>query len=70
MNELVECHSGYAYPERPIALYWEGQRLEIAVVEAQWHIPEGNRFRVRTKDNRVFELIYEELNNNWKINPQ
>ena len=29
MTELVECHSGFSYAEKPVALTWEGQRLEV-----------------------------------------
>lgn len=68
-DELVECHSGYTYAERPIALWWEGQRLVIEQVEAEWHIPGGRRFRVRTEDDRIFELFYGELYDEWRVNP-
>lgn len=68
LKDLVECHSGYEYAERPIALHWQGQRLEIAAVEAEWRIPGGRRFRVRTADKRVFELFYGELYDEWRIN--
>ena len=40
MGELVECHSGFTYAERPVALTWEGQRLEITRILAEWHSPE------------------------------
>ena len=66
---LVECHSGYTYAERPVALRWEGQRLEIERVEAEWRIPGGKRFRVRTQDGRSFELFYGELYDEWRVNP-
>lgn len=65
----VECHSGYAYAERPVALRWEGQRLDIERVEAEWRAPGGKRFRVRTRDGRLFELFYEELLDQWRITP-
>jgi hypothetical protein len=65
--ELVECHSGFAYAERPIALTWEGRRLEIAEVEAAWRIPGGRCFRVRVQDGRLFELFYGELYDEWRI---
>jgi hypothetical protein len=64
---LVECHSGYTYADRPIALRWEEQRLEIEAVEAEWRIPGGRRFRVRTTDRRWFELFYGELYDEWRI---
>ncbi len=68
-NSLVECYSGSEYAERPVALYWQGQRLEIEQVEAQWRIPGGKRFRVRTRDGQVFELFYGELYDEWRVNP-
>jgi len=67
VEELVECHSGYAYAERPVALRWLGERLEIEAVEQRWRIPGGVRFRVRVTDGRVFELFYGELYDEWRI---
>ena len=69
MTQTVECFSGWKYAERPIALHWEGQRLEIAAVEAQWLTPEGRHFQVCTRDNRFFELIYDEYADVWIIKP-
>jgi len=65
----VECHSGYEYAERPIALHWEGERLEIEAVEETWRIPGGKCFRVRVRDGRRFELFYGELYDEWRVNP-
>ena len=66
-TELVECHSGYTYAERPTALHWEGKRLVIAQIEARWRIPGGRRFRVQVEDGRVFELFYGELYDEWRV---
>jgi len=65
--ELVECHSGYVYGERPIALHLDGERLPIDQVEDSWRIPGGRRFRVRVEDGRIFELFYGELYDEWRI---
>lgn len=65
--DLVECHSGYTYAERPTAFRWEGKRLMIEAVEQAWRVPGGRRFRVRTQDGRVFELFYGELYDEWRI---
>lgn len=67
MPELVECYSGLEYAERPTALWWKGQRLEVEEVEAQWRISGGKKFRVRTRDGQVFELLYVELFDEWRI---
>ena len=67
-EEAVECHSGFEYAERPTSLRWDGQRLEITDILAQWRIPGGKRFRVSVADGRVFELFYGELYDEWRIN--
>jgi hypothetical protein len=67
MKEIVECHSGYTYAERPVALQWGDERLTIEEIEAQWRIPGGRRFRVRVEDGRVFELFYGELYDEWRV---
>ncbi len=65
--ETVECHSEFAYAERPVALTWEGRRLEVETVLAAWRVPEGRRFRVRTHGGRLFELTYCEADDVWQI---
>ena len=67
MNELVECHSGYEYAERPVALHWNDERLEIRAIVSQERIPGGKRFVVRTEDEQIFELFYGELYDEWRI---
>ena len=67
--ETVECISGSMYAERPVALQWEGERLEIGVILSQWRT-EGERwFRVKTSDGRFFELAYNENGESWRIHP-
>ena len=66
--ELVECHSGTTYGERPIAFHWEGERLLIVEIEARWRLPDGRKFRVRVEDERTFELRYIEQLDEWRIN--
>jgi hypothetical protein len=65
--ERVECHSGYEYAERPVAVWWHGQRLPVEAVEAQWRISGGKKFRVRTEGGLVFELLYVELYDEWRV---
>ena len=67
MPELVECHSGYEYAERPTAVWWQGQRLAVAELEAQGRISGGKKFRVRTVNGQVFELLYVELYDEWRV---
>ena len=68
MIDLVECHSGYEYADRPAAVNWEGERLEVEEVLARWRIPGAKCFRVRVQGGRVFELFYGELYDEWRVN--
>ena len=67
--DIVECHSSSAYPERPLALTWEGQRLEIIAILSQWRTPEALWFRVQTRDLRTFDLAFFEAEARWQIQP-
>jgi hypothetical protein len=67
MGQIVECHSDYAYAEKPVALEWEGQRQAIIQILAEWRTPGGKHFRVMTNNCQLFELIYEEAADEWQI---
>jgi hypothetical protein len=67
MLASVECHSGIEYAGHPTALWWQGERLEVEAVEAEWRTPEGKTFRVRTTGGQVFELVYIELHDEWRV---
>lgn len=67
MGELVECHSGFTYAERPVALTWEGLRLKIVEILAEWRTPEEKHFLVQTTDGRKFTLAYSQSTDTWQI---
>lgn len=67
MAGLVECHAGYRYAERPTAIYWQGQRLEISEIIKRWSSPEGRHFTVCTPEGQVFNLVYLEFMDDWQI---
>jgi hypothetical protein len=66
MSQPVECHSEYKYAQRPVALHWEGKRLEIEQIETTWRSPVGIFFRVCTSKG-IFELTYDPNLDTWKI---
>lgn len=68
-DELVECHSGFEYAERPVALHWEGHRLKVIKIEAQWRTENGKHFRVQASDEKTFVLIYDEMYDKWQVFP-
>jgi len=65
--DLVECHSGFAYPDKPRAFIWEEQRLLVADILAEGRTPHMRWFRVITEDRQVFELSYSEDTDDWQI---
>jgi hypothetical protein len=67
MVAVVECHSGYTFPQRPKAIRKDNERLEIEVIETEWRSPQGKFFRVKTIDGSIFVLFYDEANDNWQI---
>ena len=65
--DLVECHSGFAYADKPMAFLWQGQRLLIAEIQAEGRTPQVRWFRVITMDHQVFRLSYSEETDGWQI---
>lgn len=68
-DAVVECHSGHTYAERPRAFEWEGERLKIVEIAAEWQTPENKHFRVITKIGQTFELVYDLSKDTWKVFP-
>jgi len=67
MPDLVECRSEVEYAEKPVAVFWQGVRLEIAEILAWWRTPQGKSFRVRTHSGHSFELSYDSSKDSWHI---
>ncbi len=61
----VECYSGHTYAQRPRAFTWQGRRYQVQEVERTWRTPQGPHFRVRTQEDSVFELTYDEWTDAW-----
>jgi hypothetical protein len=67
MRTPVECLSSQTYAERPVALTWNDQRLEITEIKTRWRTPEGWGFQVCTADGQIFEVFYGESKDEWRI---
>jgi hypothetical protein len=68
LEPAVECYSGSAFAERPIAVHWDGQRVIVVAILKRWRTPEQVCFRVLAEDERRFELFYNEFNDLWEVN--
>jgi hypothetical protein len=62
---IVECYSGHTYAERPVRFLWEGSYLDVEEVAAEWREPGARHFRVRARDDRTFDLCYDERYDGW-----
>jgi hypothetical protein len=67
--DIVECHSGFTYAEKPQAFIWQGKRQLIMEITAQGCTPLVRWFRVITLYKQVFELSYNEDADAWIIRP-
>jgi hypothetical protein len=67
VKSVVECHSGFAYPDHPLAFIWQNARQTVNEVLSQWRTPQGITFRVLNQQALRFELTYSELNDEWRV---
>jgi hypothetical protein len=63
----VECRSDSTYPERPVAVTWEGARHVVDTILSRWRTPEGIFFRIRTTDGLAFQFIYRIATDAWEV---
>jgi hypothetical protein len=67
MTVLVECYSGDRYAQRPVAVHWQGRRLEIRKVVHSWRTPYGLGFDVIVADSSRLQLLYDEEIDVWRV---
>lgn len=68
-DSTAECYSGDTYAQEPRVVVWEGKRLPVVSVERRWRTPEGPAFRVVTELDGVFDLLYVEADDWWRVQP-
>ena len=69
-NIKVNCYSGHTYAERPRSFEWQGVEYEVEEIERAWLEPGERYFLVRTRDNKLFRLCYNETQNQWSLMEQ
>jgi len=67
MGDAVECRSDSEYAERPVSVWWQGERLEVTQILRRWRTPSGKGFWVSTRDSQDFELFYDLIANAWRV---
>lgn len=66
-NLIVNCYSGHTYAEEPRSFVWEGVEYEVEKIEKAWQEPGKKYFQVRTKENKLFRLCYNETEDQWSL---
>ena len=61
----IQCYSGRTYADCPISFSWQGYIYKVEKIEKYWQEPGEKHFRVRTKDDNLFEICYHELRDEW-----
>ena len=68
MNNLeVNCYSGHTYAQEPRSFQWQGVEYEVAEIVWAWQEPAEKRFSVRTRENKLFQLCYNEMQKQWSL---
>jgi len=66
-NLIVKCYSGHIYAEEPRSFEWDGVEYKVVEIERAWREPAGRHFLVRTGDNKLFQLCYNEAEERWSL---
>jgi Domain of unknown function (DUF6504) len=63
----VTCYAGRTSAERPTSFLWKGRVHRVRKIEGEWREPGAKRFRLRSEDDRLFELCYYEGSDRWLV---
>ena len=66
-NLKVNCYSGHTYAEELRSFLWEGIEYEVEKLEKSWQEPGKRCFKVHTKDDKLFQLCYNEIEKQWSL---
>jgi hypothetical protein len=61
----VKCYSGYIYAQEPQSFIWQEKENRIESIEKAWQEPGKRLFRAVTEDGKLFELCYNEPDDQW-----
>lgn len=67
METIVYCRSDSDYAERPLALKWQDERLEVIQILGRWRTPTGVHFKVKANNQAVFDLFYNPHEDTWQV---
>ncbi len=65
--DRVEIRSDHDYIGRPLAFYWQDERLEVSEVLTNLRTPYGYKITVRNNQAGIFELVYDFRTGEWSV---
>ncbi len=68
-GDRVECRSDQDYSGRPLAFYWQDQRLEVTDILVRYRTPLGITYQVMTASSGIFKLDYDNHTDEWSVQP-
>jgi hypothetical protein len=66
-NLKVRWYSGNTYVEKPLSFTWQSVEYQVAEVTKEWRELGKRCFRVKTGDNKSFQLCYNEAKEEWSL---
>ncbi|MDQ8730225.1 hypothetical protein [Bradyrhizobium sp. LHD-71] len=67
MRIQVEARAGHRDMPMPRALCFDGRRLDVVETLDQWFGPDHRYVKVRTHDEALYILRYDELRAHWEL---
>ena len=63
----VECYSGYAADERPVAFHLGERRITVAEVVDRWHGEDHAYFKLIGQDGMRYLIRQDRTSNTWEL---
>jgi hypothetical protein len=61
----VEAHAGQRYPERPLRVELDGERIEVGSVDSEWREEDRLGYLVTLRDGKRMLLYYVPSEDLW-----
>jgi hypothetical protein len=67
VNGIVHCHSDFRYAEKPVSFEFTGDTYKIDRIVSEWKSVNGYQFTVLTEQKFIFQLLFDETQEQWLI---
>ncbi|HYL82517.1 MAG TPA: hypothetical protein VEU07_16995 [Candidatus Acidoferrum sp.] len=64
---VVECYSGYAADERPVAIQLGARRIPVQLVIDRWYGEDHAYFKLAGEDGAVYLVRQDRTSDTWEL---